>query len=112
MGENDLEILRTVFPVKWKYSTKKLAYPYEYFNSIDDYELPVDYLKKENFFSKLKNDYPSDKERERTKEIIKRFNNKKGEEFTQLYLKTDVLFFACNFEKFIKVSVNEYGINS
>ena len=37
MGENDLKILKTGFPEKWKYLTKKLAYPYEYFNSIDDY---------------------------------------------------------------------------
>ena len=32
MGENDLKILKTGFPDKWKYLTKKLAYPYEYFN--------------------------------------------------------------------------------
>ena len=30
MGENDLKILKTGFPDKWKYSTKKLAYPYEF----------------------------------------------------------------------------------
>ena len=53
-GENDLKILKTGFPDKWKYLTKKLAYPYEYFNSIDDYQKPVNNLKKEHFFSKLK----------------------------------------------------------
>ena len=31
-------------------------------------------------------------------------------ELTQLFLKSDVLLLACVFEKFIKVSVNEYGI--
>ena len=30
MGETDLEILKTGFPDKWKFLTKKLAYPYEY----------------------------------------------------------------------------------
>ena len=49
MGENDLKFLKTGFPNKWKYLTKKLAYPYEYFNSIDDYQKPVDNLKKEDF---------------------------------------------------------------
>ena len=44
-------------------------------------------------------------------DIIKRFNIKIGEELTQIYLKSDVLFLACVFEKFMKVSVNEYGIN-
>ena len=31
MGESDLKILKTGFSDKWKYLTKKLAYPYEYF---------------------------------------------------------------------------------
>ena len=111
MGENDLKILKVGFPDKWKFLTKKLAYPYEYFNSIDDYEKPVDNLKKEDFFSKLKNKCPDDEEIQRTKDNIKRFNIKNGEELTEIYLKSDVLLLACVFEKFIKVSVNEFGIN-
>ena len=111
MGENDLKILKTGFPDKWKYLTKKLAYPYEYFNSIDDYQKPVVNLKKEHFFSKLKNKCPDDKEIERTMDIIKRFNIKNGEKLTEIHLKSDVLLLACVFEKFIKASVNEFGIN-
>ena len=111
MGENDLKILKTGFPDKWKYLTKKLAYPYEFFNCIEDYQKPVNDLKKEHFFSKLKNKCPDDEEIERTKEIIKRFNIKNGEELTEIYLKSDVLLLACVFEKFIKVSVNEFKIN-
>ena len=111
IGENDLKILKPGFTYKWKYLTKKLAYPYEYFNSIDDYHKPVDNLKKKDFFSKLKNKCPDDEEIQRTKDIIKRFNIKNGEELTEIYLKSDVLLLACVFEIFIKVSVNEFGIN-
>ena len=111
MGENDLKILKTGVPDKWKYITKKLAYPYEYFNSIDDYKKPVDSFKKEDIFSKLKNNCPDDEEIERTKEIIKIFDIKNGEELTEIYLKSDVLWLTCVFEKFIKVSVNEFKIN-
>ena len=111
MGENDLKILKTGFPDKRKYLTKKLAYPYEFFNSIDDYQKPVDDLKKEDFFSKLKNKCLDDEEIQRTMDIIKRFNIKKGEELTEIYLKSDVLLLACVFEKFIKVSINEFDIN-
>ena len=50
------------FPDKWKSLTKKLAYPYEYLNTINDFEKPVVNIKKENFFSKLKNDYLDDEE--------------------------------------------------
>ena len=39
------------------------------------------------------------------------FNIKNGEEITRLYLKSDALLLACVFEKFIKVSINEFGIN-
>ena len=67
MGENDLELLKTEFSEKGKLLTKKLAYPYEYFNSSEDYQKPVDNLKKEDFFLELEIDYPSDEEIERTK---------------------------------------------
>ena len=111
MGENDLKILKTGFSNKWKSLTKKLAYPYEYFNSIDDYQKPVNNLEKKDFFSKLKNKCPDDEEIQRTMDIIKRFNIKNGKELTEIYLKSDVLLLECVFEKFMKVSVNEFGIN-
>ena len=111
MGEKDLKILKTGFPDKWKVLTKKLAYPYEYFNSVDDYQKPVNNLKKEHFFSKLKSKCPDDEEIERTMDIIKRFNIKNGEESTEINLKSDVLLLTCVFEKFIKVSVCEFRIN-
>ena len=110
-GENDLKILKTGFPDKWKYLTKKLAYHYEYFNSIDDYQKPVDDLKKEDFFSKLKNKCPDDEEIQRTMDISKKFDIKIGEKLTQIYLKSDVILLACVFEKFTEVSVKECGIN-
>ena len=89
-GENDPKILKTEFPDKWKYLTEKLAYPYEYSNTNDDCQKPVDNLKQESFFSKLKVKCPADEEIERTGEFIKKFNNKNGEEITQLFLKSDV----------------------
>ena len=53
-GENDLKILKTGFPYKWKLLTKELAYPYEFFNSIEDFQKPVENIQKEHFFNKLK----------------------------------------------------------
>ena len=108
---DDFKILKKEFPDKWQYLNKKLAYPYEYFNSIEDYKKPVHNLKKEDFFSKLKNKCPDNEEIQRTKEIIEIFNIKNGKELTELYLKSDVNLLGDVFEKFIKISVEEYGIN-
>ena len=52
IGENYLKLLKREFLDKRKYVTKKLADPYEYFNSIDDYQKLVDNLKEKYFFSK------------------------------------------------------------
>ena len=95
------------FPDKWQ-CLKKLAYPYEYFNNIDDFKKPVDNLQKD-FFSKLKK-CPEDDEITRTKEIIKIFVIINGEESTKLYSKSDVILLADVFENFVKVSTKEYGI--
>ena len=63
-------ILKKKFPDKRPYLNKKLAYPYDFFKKIDDYKKPVDNLKEEAFFSKLKNKFPDYNERERTIKII------------------------------------------
>ena len=86
-----------------------MAYPYEYFNSIDGYHKPVINLNKEDFFSKVKNRSLDDEEIQRTKEIIQTFDIKNGEEITELYLKGDVILLADVFENFIKLSLEEYG---
>ena len=69
-NEDDFKILNEEFPDKWKYFSKKLAYPYEYINSIDDYQNPVDNLKNEDFCSNLKKKCPEDDEIQRTKKLL------------------------------------------
>ena len=63
--------MKKELPDKWQYLNKKLSDTYEYFNSIDDCQKPVDNLIKEDFFGKVKNKSPEDEETQRTKEIIK-----------------------------------------
>ena len=79
MVENDLKFLKDALDDRWKYLTKKLGYPDEFFNSIDDYQKPTTDLKEEDIFSKLKNKCPRDEEIARTVDIIKRFKIKNGE---------------------------------
>ena len=46
------EILRHAFPDHWEFLVTKLAYPYEFYNCVGDYQKPVDNLKNEDFYSK------------------------------------------------------------
>ena len=83
LNEDDFKILKTEFPDKWYFLNKKLAYPYEYFNSINDYQKPVDNIKNEDFFTKLKNKSPDDEEIQRTKEVFQMFDIKNGKDLTE-----------------------------
>ena len=108
---DELTILKREIPDNWDLLSKKLAYPYEYFKTLDDYDLSVTNLVKEDYLSKLKNGYPEDSVIHRTNEIIETFKGKTGKELTELYLKTDVVLLADVFEKLIKVSSSEFIIN-
>ena len=68
-------------------------------------------MKKEDFFSKLKDTCPDDTEIERTNEISNLLNIKNGEQLTRLYLKSDVIFSINVLKKNIKVSIIEFDIN-
>ena len=59
----------------------------------------------------MKNNCPEDDPMERTKEIIKLFDIKNGEELTKLYGKSYVISLTDVIEKCFKVSTEEYRIN-
>ena len=106
--------LKKHFPNHWMLLKNKLAYPYEFYKTLEDYEKPIDNLLQageEAYFSKTKNKIPDQVEIDRTNEIIKLFNIRNGRELTELYCKADVILLADKFEKFLKVSITEFDIN-
>ena len=106
--------LKRNFPNHWMLLKNKLAYPYEFYKTLEDYEKPIDELSKsgrEAYFCKTKNKIPDQEELDRTNEIRKIFNIRNGRELTELYNKADVILLTDIFEKFIKVSISEFGIN-
>ena len=106
--------LKKYFPDHWILLKNKLAYPYEFYKTLEDYEKPVDILLEAGskaYFSKTANKIPDHKEIDRTNQTINLFNIKNGRELTQLYNKADVILLADIFEKFINVSKTEFGIN-
>ena len=114
LKDDDYFHLKRQFPNHWKLLKNKLAYPYEFYKTLEDYGKPIEELinyGKEAYFSEAKNKIPDKEEIDRTNEIIKLFNIKNGRELTELYNKADVILLADIFEKFIKVSKTEFGIN-
>ena len=114
LKEDDYIHLKKHFPNHWMLLKNKLAYPYEFYKTLEDYERPIDDLLKagnEAYFSKTKNKLPDQEEIDRTNDIIRLFNIKNGRELTELYCKADVILLADIFEKFIEVSKTEFGIN-
>ena len=114
LNDNDYIHLKKHFPNHWMLLKNKLAYPYEFYKTLEDYEKPIEELLnagQEAYFKKSKNKIPDQDEIDRTNEIIKLFNIKNGRELTELYCKADVILLADIFEKFFVVSKTEFGIN-
>ena len=62
-------------------------------------------------FSKIKIDYPSGIEIERTKQSFILFFFKNGEELTKIFIKSDVLILSYVFEKFLTGSISDFNFN-
>ncbi|XP_050060033.1 uncharacterized protein LOC126551227 [Aphis gossypii] len=90
--------------------TKKLAFPYDYMNSVDKYKetkLPP----KESFYNLLNNKHISDDEYHYATEIWKYFNIKNLKEFNMLYNIIDVILLADIMEYFREKSLKTYGLD-
>ena len=96
----------------WEKITKTLAYPYEYFINIEDYEKSIIELQKlgeSAYYIMLNDNYPVWSEIDRTNEI-KIFKMRNAREITELYNKADVSKLTDIYGKFLKVSQKECGI--
>ena len=114
LNDEDYIHLKRHFPNHRMLFKKKIAYPYEFYKTLEDYEKPIDDLLRygeKAYFSKTKNKVPDKEEIDRTNEIIKLINIRNGRELTELCNKADVIILADIFEKFIKISLSEFGIN-
>ena len=91
--------------------TKKGVYPYDYTDSFDkfnDVKLPS----QKEFFSKLSGEAISDHSYQHAQNIWSSFNLKNLGEYSDLYLKTDVLLLADVFENFRKVCKQHYNLDA
>ncbi|XP_011858562.1 PREDICTED: uncharacterized protein LOC105556097, partial [Vollenhovia emeryi] len=90
--------------------TRKGVFPYEYVDCADklqDSRLPP----RESFFSSLTGDIVSESDYMRAENVWKRFSIQTLGDYSDLYLKIDVLLLADIFENFRDSSINSYGLD-
>ncbi|XP_053208508.1 uncharacterized protein LOC128392507 [Panonychus citri] len=89
---------------------KKACLPYEYFNSISDFDL--DHLpSKEAFYSTLTDSHVTDEMYDHVTNIWNRFNCQTLKDFHNIYLKVDTSLLAAIFENFRRTSFRNFGID-
>lgn len=89
---------------------KKGVFCYDYMNSwarLDDTKLPV----KDQFFSRLSDSHISDDEYEHAELVWNAFNIQTLGEYSDLYMKTDILLLADVFEQFRQTCHSIYGLD-
>lgn len=114
LNKDQLKIVRSNFPnlsvEDFNLLTRKGIFPYEYLDCVDklqDQCLPP----RESFYSSLTGDTVSESDYAHAVEVWQRFSIQTLSEYSDLYLKTDVLLLADIFENFRNSCIKSYGLD-
>ena len=110
LQSSDFHNTKYTFKSNTSLLTRKGVYPYDYVSSLDklsETQLPP----KEEFYSKLNDEYISDKDYQHAINVWDTFGCKTIRDYQDLYLKSDVLLLADVFENFRKTCLKHYKLD-
>ncbi|XP_025271017.1 uncharacterized protein LOC112639903 [Camponotus floridanus] len=114
LDENKLTITRGEFrdlsDDDFRLLTRKGVFPYEYVDSVERLR-ETRLLPRESFYSSLTGDTVSESDYAHATRVWKRFSVEILGEYSDLYLKTDVLLLADVFENFRAACLESYGLD-
>lgn len=109
---NELKIVKSEFPLSEQFNLlqRKGIFPYDHIKSVsnlDEKRLP----EQAYFYNKLTESAISNEEYSHAQNVWKTFNIQNLGEYSDLYLKTDVMLLADVFENFRETCFNTYGLD-
>lgn len=112
LADTDLKHLQKIFNSKEQFNLLRLkgVYPYDYMDSFKRFEEKI-LPKREYFYNSLTGEHINEDDYSRAQAIWKLFNIQSLGEYTDLYLKCDVLLLCDIFEKFRNSSLEYYNLD-
>lgn len=112
LESNDFCELKKQYPndADFQLLIRKGIYPYEYIKSFDDLEI-TSLPEQKHFYSHLTDSSISDEDYEHAKNVWNHFNCMNMGQYSDLYLKTDVLLLTDIFENFRKLCIDTYQLD-
>ncbi|XP_074034142.1 uncharacterized protein [Leptinotarsa decemlineata] len=114
LNPNNLKILKKEFALlddeKFALLTKKGVFPYDYINNIEkliDTKLPS----KKKFYNKLHDTEIDDEKYAHAQNVWRQFSIENLGQYSDLYMKTDILLLADVFENFREIDLKTYGLD-
>lgn len=112
LDDGDFKILKSIYrkPEDQKLLIRKGVFPYDWFSDESKFDVQ-EFPKKEDFYNILTSSHVSDADYRHGEAVFKHFKCRNMGEYSDLYLKTDVMLLADVFETFRKLIMEVYELD-